>query len=246
MCVFAGGEALGPVRTHTARHTEQPDTHLTAQRERLYRQQARRLQAYADAQANFDAQLLQAPGADWHIDDYAQDLMLEGPGEPWPDGSFAAAQRVLAAYTFPPPDLITGIYAPGQPLKGRVMLLRGRFLFFTFWFGVRVNQVISETRPCPDGSHEAVWGYSYQTLKGHYEMGQIDFTLHKTLETGRVLLKIHAVSKTGRIANPLYRLGFHIFGRYLQRRFAYDSMKRIKAQTGEVMKGTLALPPVTQ
>ena len=78
----------------------------------------------------------------------------------------------------------------------------------------------------PDGTPEAVWGYNYHTLEGHFEQGQIEFTLHKQLTTGRVLLRIHAVSKTGHISNIFYRIGFRIFGRALQRRFAHRALDR--------------------
>ncbi|WP_261665021.1 DUF1990 domain-containing protein [Deinococcus sp. Marseille-Q6407] len=218
------------------------------QRRRLYERQKYRLDQYTSAKPNFDPTRLSEYTADtgWHVDDYEQDLMPESPGDPWPDGSFQAAQQVLSNYTFPPPDLITGIFTPDTPLEDRIMVLRGRFLIFTFWFGVKVNQVVDEVRALPDGSHEAVWGYSYQTLEGHYEMGQIDFTVHKALETGRVTFRIHAVSRTGKIANPIYRLGFRMFGRYLQRRFAYSSMRRLKQQVGEMLREGRLTPPPSQ
>ncbi|WP_310395942.1 hypothetical protein [Hymenobacter sp.] len=48
-------------------------------------------------------------------------------------GPPAAAQDVLRRYAFPPPDLITGIFAPDAPLENRVMVLRAQFLFFKFF-----------------------------------------------------------------------------------------------------------------
>lgn len=215
-------------------------------RQQLYERQKHRLGQYMDAQPNFDAERLSdyTAATGWHVDDYEQDLMPEGPGAPWPDGSFWAAQQVLRNYTFPPPDLITGIFTPDTPLEERVMVLRGRFLVFTFWFGVRVSRVVDEVRERPGGGQEAVWGYSYQTLEGHYEMGQIDFTVHKALDTGRVTFCIHAVSRTGHIPNLLYRVGFRVFGRYLQRRFAFSSMRRLKQQVGAMLQtGALTPPP---
>ena len=126
------------------------------------------------------------------------------------------------------------------------MVLRGRFLLFTFWFGVKVSRVVDEIRDLPGGGQEAVWGYSYQTLEGHYEMGQIDFTIHKVLDTGRVTLHIHAVSRTGYIPNLIYRIGFRVFGRYLQRRFAYSSMRRLKEQVGDMLREGRLTPPPSQ
>lgn len=216
------------------------------QRQLLYERQKYRLETFAQAKPNFDPERLSeyTAATGWHVDDYEQDLMPEGPGAPWPDGSFEAAKRVLQNYSFPPPDLITGIFTPDTPLAERIMVLRGHFLVFNFWFGVRVNQVVDEVRELPGGGREAVWGYSYQTLEGHYEMGQIDFTIHKDLQTGRVTFRIHAVSRTGHIPNLIYRIGFRLFGRYLQRRFAFSSLERVKEQVGEMLRtGALTPPP---
>lgn len=203
-----------------------------------------RLQAYQQAKESYDetrsSEYTTANG--WHIDDYEQDLPAEAPGLPEKHGSFAAAQNVLRNYSFPPPSLITGIFVPGEPLSGRVMALRARFLVFTFWFGVRVNRVVAEIQTLPDGEHEAVWGYSYRTLEGHFEQGQIDFTVHKQLSTGAVTFKIHAVSKTGFIRNPFYRLGFRLFGRILQRRFAHESLRRTLRQVEEMLRSGAPWP----
>lgn len=213
--------------------------------------QRARLESYAKARANFDDTRISEYNAEngWRIDDYEQELPAEPPGHPLPGGSFYAATEVLRNYSFPPPDLITGVFLPDTPLEDRVMVLRGRFLLFTFWFGVRVVNVIDEVRLLPgkvgaggDGQ-EAVWGYSYRTLEGHYERGQIDFSVHKHLRTGRVMFRIHAVSQTGAIPNPFYRLGFRLFGRFLQRRFAHESMRRLKAQVQEMLLTGASTPP---
>ena len=194
------------------------------------------LAAYSKAHYNFDpdraAEYTAATG--WNIDDYATDLPPEASGPPAEHGSWAAARHVLRNYTFPPPDLITGIFVPDEPLEKRTLLLRGRFLGFTFWFGVRVGGIFDETRTTPTGS-EQVWGYNYRTLEGHFERGQINFTVHKHLETGRIEFRIHAYSQLGRIRNPFYWLGFQLFGRGLQRRFAQESLRRMREQ----VEGTL-------
>ncbi|WP_027891207.1 DUF1990 domain-containing protein [Calidithermus chliarophilus] len=170
--------------------------------------------------------------AGWNIDDYEADLPPEPPGEPLPGGSFRAAQEVLREYRFPPPGLITGIFLPERPLEQRVMLLRGRFLGFTFFFGVRVGGVVDELRETRQGL-ERVWGYDYATLEGHFERGQIEFTVAKRLDSGEVFFRIHAFSRTGTIRNPFYALGFRLFGRRLQRRFAHESMRRVQALVQE-------------
>lgn len=210
----------------------------------LYELQKARLEQYTSAQLSFDRTRINEYTAanGWHIDGYEQELPAEQPGIPEAGGSFEAAQQVLRNYSFPPPELITGIFVPDSPLQDRVMVLRARFLVFTFWFGVRVGGVVGEIRTLPDGEHEAVWGYHYTTLEGHYEQGQIEFTVHKYLSTGRVVFKIHAISKTGYIRNPLYRLGFRLFGRMLQRRFAFQSLARTNAQVKEMLRRNLRVP----
>ena len=189
-----------------------------------------RLEAYGNATVNYDYEHQRAytSATGWRLDDYATDLPAEGPGLPSPAGAFAAAQDVLRHYAFPPPNLITGFFSPDQPLEKRVMVLRAHFLVFDFYFGVRVSEVIDEAaRPGPDGP-ERVWGYGYRTLEGHFERGQIDFSIHKNSTTGAVQFRIHAVSQPGQIRNPFYWVGFKLFGRMLQRRFAHQSLARMR------------------
>lgn len=169
----------------------------------------------------------------WHLDAYEADLPSEAPGEPLTRGAFNAAAAVLREYRFPPPDLITGIFVADTPLEQRVMLLRARFLIFTFYFGVRVNAVIDELRP---QTQERIWGYRYATLEGHFERGQIEFLIVKHLPTGTVQFRISAFSKTGVIRNPFYKLGFALFGRRLQVRFSRESLKRMQHLVAEALR----------
>jgi hypothetical protein len=188
-----------------------------------------RLEALEQSKLNLDLERREefTTANGWHLDQYEADLPNEAVGEPVEGGSFEAACTVLREYRFPPPDLITGIFVPDTPLERRVMLLRARFLGFTFYFGVKVSGVTDEVRVTKSGK-ERLWGYRYATLEGHFERGQIEFLVAKHLETGVVKFRISAFSKTGVIRNPLYRLGFLLFGRGLQRRFARDSMKRMQ------------------
>lgn len=209
----------------------------------LWEVQRARLDAYSKAKVNFDLERRAEYTADtgWRIDDYETELPSEQPGPPAAHGSWQAAQTILRNYTFPPSDLITGIFVPDTPLENRTMVLRGQFLFFTFWFGVRIGGVTDETRTLPDGTQEQVWGYNYYTLEGHFERGQIEFTIHKNLTSGRVVFHIHAYSQVGRIRNPFYWLGFKLFGRMLQRRFSHESLKRLREQVVEMLEtGTTA------
>ncbi|MCR5887279.1 DUF1990 domain-containing protein [Hymenobacter sp. J193] len=209
----------------------------------LWEQEQARLAAYEKAQVNFDLTRVSEYTAEngWRIDDYELELPRETPGPPAAHGSWVAAQEVLRRYSFPPPNLITGIFVPDQPLEKRLMVLRAQFLGFSFWFGVRIGGVTDERRPSPEGE-EQVWGYNYRTLEGHFERGQIDFTIHKFLATGRVVFRIHAFSQHGQIRNPFYWIGFKLFGRMLQKRFARESMRRLQEQVAEIMRTGQAAP----
>ena len=206
-----------------------------------WQQYRARLAAYAHTPVNYDAQAPTTdPAAGWRRDDYATDLPPEAPGPPAPAGPFVVAQDVLRRYAFPPPNLITGYFDPAQPLAERVMVLRAHFLGFTFYFGVRVVDVVDEAaRPAPAGP-ERVWGYGYRTLEGHFERGQINFSIHKNLTTGAVQFRIRAASQQGLIRNPFYWLGFQIFGRTLQRRFARQSLARMRRLVAEAQTKVVA------
>ena len=194
-----------------------------------------RLEAVRTAAVNFERgerhEVSEESG--WHLDHHEIDLAPEPPGPPLEDGSWAVACDLARAYAFPDPDLITGIFSPDEPIAGRPMLLRARFLGFTFWFGVRLTEEVDTTR-ATDAGPVRVWGFGYYTLEGHFERGQITFEVRKELETGRVTFHIDAWSQPDRIRNPFYRIGFKLFGRRLQLRFArtaLDRMQRLTAQT---------------
>jgi hypothetical protein len=200
----------------------------------LYEQYRAQLEALAALKLNFDLErrheYTEANG--WHIDSYAVDLPPEPPGPPLPNGSWAATKRVVMEYRFPDPRIVTGIFAPDQPLDKRVMLLRARFLCFNFFFGVRIGGVVDQTVPDEAGPKH-VWGFNYQTLEGHFERGQMDFAVTKWLESGRVAFTIHAFSQAAPIANIFYRIGFRLFGRGLQRRFARRALARVQELVAE-------------
>lgn len=191
---------------------------------------AERLKALEGLPYSFDLEKIDSytEDAGWQIDRYEIELPPEPAGKPLTDGSFDRAKTILQGYKFPPSDLITGIYDPDIELGKRVMLLRAQFLLFTFWFGVRVTRLINERVEVETGN-EYHWGYAYATLQGHFENGEISFRTVKHDHSGKVFFRIHAVSKPGEIKNPFYWLGFKLFGRGLQKRFANQSLVRVKA-----------------
>ena len=107
------------------------------------------------------------------------------------------------------------------------MLLEGRFLFLRFLLAVRVNRVVDETRTVA-GRRQRVWGWSYTTLQGHVEMGEMVYTVVKWLDTGEVEFRVHRYSKRGIIKNVVLRMGFVVFGRFMQVLFVRRSLARMK------------------
>ncbi|UOQ66971.1 DUF1990 family protein [Hymenobacter volaticus] len=83
----------------------------------LDERQKARLKAYEKAGYNFDLNRTHEYTREtgWNVDDYETELPPEAPGPPAAQGSWAAAREVLRNYTFPPPNLITGIFVPDQP-----------------------------------------------------------------------------------------------------------------------------------
>ena len=163
----------------------------------------------------------------WHIDDYCQPLGREGPGDPESDGLWETAVHLVKEYEFADPKIVRAVYHPDRPIEQREMLLEAHFYGLTFLLGLRVGGVVDQT--CESGGRQVrVWGWNYQTLQGHLEMGQMDYQVWKWLDTGEVEFRIHAFSRPARIPNPVVRLGFRVFGRRMQVTFAKRALVRLR------------------
>jgi uncharacterized protein (UPF0548 family) len=172
----------------------------------------RRLDALKDTPLNFDpAQLAAAgPAEGWTLTELTQPLPPEPPGEPQADGSFEIARRLMAGYEFADPSIVRAYYDSEQPLEGRNMLLELQALGIAhLYVGVRVNAVYEEMRE-RSGETMRVWGWSYQTLRGHVEMGQMHWEVWKSLASGAVTFHVHSISREAPISNPFVRLGFRL------------------------------------
>lgn len=163
----------------------------------------------------------------WKVDDYCIDLPPESPGAPLETGSWQVARRLLEHYEFADPAIVRAVYDPDSPLDGRTMVLEGRFYFMRFVLGVRVGGLIDRNETL-DGRPARRWGWSYRTLEGHLEKGQMDYEVRKWTDTGEVEFRIHAFSKAAHIPNPVVRLGFAVFGRHMQKRFARQALARMR------------------
>jgi uncharacterized protein (UPF0548 family) len=166
----------------------------------------------------------------WRIDDYCQQLAREGPGPPAPQGAWEVARSFLCDYEFIDPSIVRAVFDSNEPLEGRNMLLELRFWGLRFHVGVRVAQVTGGARTV-DGRQAQVWGWGYRTLEGHLEVGQMDYEVRKWVDTGEVEFRIHAFSRAADIPNRIVRLGFRVFGRREQTRFARNACRRMRRLT---------------
>ncbi len=170
------------------------------------------------------------PENGWHVDDLCERLPAEPPGPPVEGGSWEVARRLMRGYEFADPSIVRASYDPEEPLEGRTMLLEVRFHGLRFHCGVRVSRVYDEERS-HDGRPVRVWGWAYQTLEGHLEMGQMDWQVWKWLDSGEVEFRINAYSRRAPERNPIARLGFRLFGRREQLTFLHSTLKRMRRLT---------------
>ena len=182
---------------------------------------------------NFDLAALAdaTPATGWTITDRCQPLPAEPPGMPAEEGSWQIARRLMRGYEFADPSIVRAHYDPDVPLEQRNMLLELRALGLARLFvGVRVGDVYEETRSV-GGRHAHVWGWSYRTLEGHVEMGQMDWEVWKWLDDGRVEFRVHAVARVAPIPNPVVWLGFHLLRRRERRAFLDSTQRRMRTFT---------------
>ncbi|HEY3614103.1 MAG TPA: DUF1990 family protein [Gaiellales bacterium] len=179
---------------------------------------------------NFERPARPSAAGGWRVDDLRQALPAEAPGPPEAHGSFAAARRLLRGYEFADPSIVRAWFDESEPLEGRTMLLEIRFRGLRFRVGVRVREVYERTAE-EGGRPVEVWGWSYGTLEGHFEMGQMDWQVWKWLDTGEVEFRIHAYSRRAPVANPIVRLGFRAVGRREQLAFLHCTLRRMAALT---------------
>jgi uncharacterized protein (UPF0548 family) len=190
---------------------------------------------------NFDPRRLRELSADehWHHDGRRQPLPAEPPGEPVPGGTFERARALMRDYAFADGSAVHAIFEQDAPLEGRDMLLVGRFLGLAFRLGVRVHGVVDEQR-VEDGRPVRVWGWSYRTLRGHLERGQMSYEVWKWLDTGEVEFRIAAISHRARVGNPLVRLGFALLGRREQLKFYRHTCEVMARRTAAAAAGAPA------
>lgn len=186
-----------------------------------------KLSDLSDLSYNFDLNYLNSESPGWYHDRYCERIDISKIA------STATApiiikriKEYLKNYKFPDPKLVRSYFDPNSNMEGRNMLIEGKFLWVKVYFPVRISEVI-DTRDS--------FGYSYRTLEGHWEKGQISFFIN-AINKYAVEIKIESVSQPAHIERWDYRIGFKLFGRYLQRKFAKSCIKRIKSRINSIAK----------
>jgi uncharacterized protein (UPF0548 family) len=205
--------------------------------DRLLRQPSDRREALAQLRhrgVNFDfsRQTEYTRENGWYTDDVRRALPPEPPGEPVGGGSWETARRIARNYDFAEPSIVEGVFDRDDPLEDRTMLLVLHFHRLRIQVGVRVGDVYDENREL-DGRAGRVFGWSYRTLEGHVEKGQMDWQVWKFPESGEVLFRIHSFSRPAGGGNLLVRIGFRLFGRREQLRFLRLTAERMARLTEE-------------
>jgi uncharacterized protein (UPF0548 family) len=192
----------------------------------------RGLAALREVELNFEPRPLEAytPARGWHVDTLSQRLPGERPGDPTPGGSWRIARRLVEDYRIADPAIVRATWDPDAPLLGREMLLELRLhRILRVRAGVRVTRVWDESRVV-SGRRARVFGYEYATLRGHVEMGRMDYEVYKWRD-GAVEFRLHAHSRPSHQGPPWIRLGFRVFGRREQLRFYMRCCERIARLT---------------
>jgi uncharacterized protein (UPF0548 family) len=157
-------------------------------------------------------------------------LTSEPSGEPVADGSWLIARQLMHDYQLADPGTVRAVFNRDRPLEGRGMLLEIRFLLLRFHVGVRVGTPYDETR-LVDGQRARVFGWSYRTLEGHFEQGEMHYQVWKWLDDGEVEFRIRAYSRPATRGPLLLRLGFRLVGRRQQLAYYRSVCRRMRRLT---------------
>jgi uncharacterized protein (UPF0548 family) len=201
----------------------------------MSRRTRRALDRLRNSSLNFDpAEPLERPDL-WTHDERMQPLPAEPPGPPQPGCSWEMARRLMRGYEFADPSIVRAHYDPELPLERRDMLLEVRFHGLAIHAGCRVTNVF-ERAEREAGRLVHRWGWSYATLRGHFEQGEMSWEVVKWADTGAVAFRLGARSRPSRDRNPLVRLGFRLFGRREQLRFYDSTCERMLRLTQEALR----------
>lgn len=186
-------------------------------------------------QSNFPAEgpESQMTGSAWRRYYTEAEIGWEEPGPPRENGAFFTAWKAITEYQFSDPGIVTAHFDPHDELEGRTMLLELKVLGLRYLCGTRVTGVQKNSGP-----NETVYGFRYDTLEGHFEVGSEWFLLTKKHDTGDIMFRISASWRPGQFPNWWSRTGFEILGRRYQlawHRLAYVRLREILGSGGRKM-----------
>jgi len=192
----------------------------------------RLLAELADRPFNVDPAALEDRAGDsrWRVDETIEELPHEAPGPPEPGGSWEVAKRMMDDYQLADPRIVEGVFDRSSPLSGREILLKIHYGPLRFKVGVRVGKVDEDTVEL-NGRPLLRYGWSYRTLQGHFEEGEMRYELRKWLDSGDVEFRVHGASRAARSGPLIPRLGFRLVGRPQQLRFYRQVCRRAKRLT---------------
>jgi uncharacterized protein (UPF0548 family) len=229
---LAGGRMHGGIVITTRRVDPEAIPRLDEEPSGLGRREERALAELASRSFNVDPGVAEQPidTSRWRADESIEELPHEGPGAPEPGGSWEVAKRIMDGYQLADPRIVEGVFDPSAPLAGRDMLLKIRYGPLRFRVGVRVTEPREDTVEL-DGRPLLRYGWSYRTLQGHFEEGEMRYELRKWLDSGDVEFRVHGVSRAARSGPLIPRLGFRLVGRPQQLRFYRQVCRRAKRLT---------------
>ena len=162
---------------------------------------------------------------------YSESIIArEAAGPPIKDGAFELAWKAVSEYQFSDPGIVTGHFSPKDPLDQRTMLLEIKVLGLRYLCGVRVGDTYFKNDP-----DETQYGWRYDTLEGHFEVGSEWFLVTKKHATGEVWFRISASWRPGVFPNWWSRAGFEFLGRNYQlawHRLAYVRLRELVGHGG--------------
>jgi len=216
----------------TTRVVEPNELPGPGKRSRADGRMARRLAALSQRSVNFDPTDVDSLVAEhgWRLDDMVEPLPHEESGPPSEGGSWQVARKIMDDYQLADPGVVSAFYDHEAPMSGRDMLLSIRFAGLRLRVGVRIGEVYERTLEL-DGRRARLFGWSYRTLEGHFEQGQMHYEVWKWLDTGDVEFHLRAVSRPAERGPLLPRIGFRLFGRTKQLRFYRQVCRRAKRLT---------------
>lgn len=178
------------------------------------------------------------PGSGWNLVQSNAVITHERPGPPEEDGAFERARQLVESFAFSDPRIVTGHYDPERALDGRVVLLELQSLGLHFLSPVRIGAVRSEST-----DEQTVFGFRFDTLPGHVEVGREWFLVAKDHVTGQVRFRIRAAWKEGDLTTWWMRIGFSVVGRRYQR--AWHHLAHLRLRKMVMMAGGPRAAPVT-